>query len=106
MRPPTRLELAWYQIAWSIVFVPGSLLWRPTVVGRENLPQTTPYVVAPVHRSNIDTFLTARITSRRIRFMAKEGVFSVGWLAKVFSSLGSFPVRNQRSGADDDGRCH
>jgi 1-acyl-sn-glycerol-3-phosphate acyltransferase len=46
-----------------------------------------------VHRSNIDTFLTARITDRRIRFMAKEGVFSVNWIAKVFSSLGSFSVR-------------
>jgi 1-acyl-sn-glycerol-3-phosphate acyltransferase len=25
--------------------------------------------------------------------MAKEGVFSLNWIAKVFSSLGSFPVR-------------
>lgn len=93
VRPPTRLELAWYRIVWSIVWPPGWLLWRPTVVGRENLPQTTPYIISPVHRSNIDTFLTARITDRRIRFMAKEGVFSLNWIAKVFSSLGSFPVR-------------
>ena len=62
VRPPTRLELAWYRIVWSIVWPPGWLLWRPTVVGRENLPQTTPYIISPVHRSNIDTFLTARIT--------------------------------------------
>ncbi len=93
VRPPTRLELAWYRIAWSIVWPPGWLLWRPTVVGTENLPQTTPYIISPVHRSNIDTFLTARITSRRIRFMAKEGVFSINWAAKLFSSLGGFPVR-------------
>ena len=93
VQPPTRLELTWYRIAWSIVFAPGWLLWRPKVVGRENLPQTTPYIVAPVHRSNIDTFLTAHITSRRLRFMAKEGVFSISWAAKLFSSLGGFPVR-------------
>jgi 1-acyl-sn-glycerol-3-phosphate acyltransferase len=93
VRPPTRLELAWYRIVWSIVWPPGWFLWRPTVVGRENLPQTTPYIISPVHRSNIDTFLTARITDRRIRFMAKEGVFSINWIARVFSSLGSFPVR-------------
>ena len=93
VRPPTRLELAWYRVVWSIVWPPGWLLWRPTVVGRENLPQTTPYIISPVHRSNIDTFLTARITERRVRFMAKEGVFSVNWIARVFSSLGSFPVR-------------
>ena len=93
MRPPTRLELAWYRIVWSIVWPPGWLLWHPTLVGTENLPQTTPYIISPVHRSNVDTFLTARITNRRIRFMAKEGVFSINWIARVFSSLGSFPVR-------------
>ncbi len=93
VRPPTRLELAWYRIVWSIVWAPGWLLWHPTLVGTENLPQTTPYIISPVHRSNVDTFLTARITNRRIRFMAKEGVFSINWIARVFSSLGSFPVR-------------
>jgi 1-acyl-sn-glycerol-3-phosphate acyltransferase len=93
VRPPTRLELAWYRAAWWIVLTPGWLLWRPQVVARENLPQTTPYIIAPVHRSNIDTFLTAYITKRRIRFMAKEGVFRFGWAARLFSSLGSFPVK-------------
>jgi 1-acyl-sn-glycerol-3-phosphate acyltransferase len=93
VRPPTRLELAWYRTVWSIVWPPGWLLWHPTLVGTENLPQTTPYIISPVHRSNVDTFLTARITNRRIRFMAKEGVFSINWIARVFSSLGSFPVR-------------
>lgn len=93
VHPPTRVELAWYGFAWSLVYPLSWLLWQPKVVGRENLPQTTPYIVAPVHRSNIDTFLTAYLTRRRLRFMAKEGVFSFHWAAKLFSSLGGFPVR-------------
>jgi len=68
-------------------------MWRPQIVGRENLPQTTPYILAPVHRSYIDTLLTGYVTRRRVRFMAKSGVFAKPWAAKLFSSLGGFPVR-------------
>jgi 1-acyl-sn-glycerol-3-phosphate acyltransferase len=68
-------------------------MWRAKVVGKENLPQTVPYVLAPVHRSYIDTFLAAYVTSRRLRFMAKQEVFSRPWSAKLFGSLGGFPVR-------------
>jgi 1-acyl-sn-glycerol-3-phosphate acyltransferase len=62
-------------------------------VGRENLPQTVPYILAPVHRSYIDTVLVAYVTPRRLRFMAKEEVFSKAWSARLFGSLGGFPVR-------------
>jgi 1-acyl-sn-glycerol-3-phosphate acyltransferase len=71
---------------------PSRLLWRPRVVGIENLPQTTAFVLAPVHRSYIDAILAAYVVKRRIRFMAKSGVFSRPRLAKVFRSLGGFPV--------------
>lgn len=63
------------------------------MLGRENLPQTTPYILAPVHRSYIDTLLTGYVTRRRLRFMAKSGIFAKPWVAKLFSSLGGFPVR-------------
>jgi 1-acyl-sn-glycerol-3-phosphate acyltransferase len=68
-------------------------MWRPKVVGRENLPQTTPYVLAPTHRSYIDTFLAGFITRRRLRFMGKSDVFAKPLAAKLFISLGGFPVR-------------
>lgn len=93
VRPPTRGELAWYRVAWTVMFAPCWLMWRARVVGRENLPQTVPYILAPVHRSYIDTLLAAYVTTRRLRFMAKEEVFSKAWSAKLFGSLGGFPVR-------------
>jgi 1-acyl-sn-glycerol-3-phosphate acyltransferase len=90
---PKRAELAWYRTARALLLAPGWLLWRPVVVGRENLPQTTPYILAPVHRSYIDTLLAGYLTSRRLRFMGKSGVFAKPWAARLFSSLGGFPVR-------------
>ena len=61
--------------------------------GLENLPQTTPYVLAPVHRSYIDTLLAGYVTTRRVRFMGKEEMWRTPWVAKLFNSLGGFPVR-------------
>jgi 1-acyl-sn-glycerol-3-phosphate acyltransferase len=91
--PPSRGELAWYRLARQLLLVPGRALWRPIVIGRENVPQTTPFILAPVHRSYIDTVLAAYVTSRRLRYMGKSGVFSRPWAAKLFASLGGFPVR-------------
>ncbi|HTV12600.1 MAG TPA: lysophospholipid acyltransferase family protein [Acidimicrobiales bacterium] len=90
---PSRGSLLWYQFARGLLFIPAWLFWRPILLGQENLPATTPYVIAPVHRSYVDTVLTAYITRRRVRFMAKSGVFAKPWVARLFSSLGGFPVR-------------
>jgi len=105
LRPPTRGELAWYRLCWSLLWGPCWLVWRAKVVGRENLPTTTPYVLAPVHRSYIDTVLTAYLTPHRHRFMAKSGVFDKPWRAKVFGSLGAFPVRRGTADREALGVC-
>jgi 1-acyl-sn-glycerol-3-phosphate acyltransferase len=93
VRAPTRGELAWYGFARSVVFGLFWLMWRMRFVGTENLPQTTAYVVAPVHRSYIDTVLAGLITRRRFRFMGKGEMWETPWVAKLFTSLGGFPVR-------------
>ncbi len=90
---PSRGELLWFKVARGIVWAACRMAWHYRVVGLENLPQTTPYVLAPVHRSYIDTLLTGAMTSRRVRFMAKSGIFANPWAARLFGSLGGFPVK-------------
>jgi 1-acyl-sn-glycerol-3-phosphate acyltransferase len=68
------------------------LYWRVEVKGRDNIPRTGSYVIAPVHRSNIDTLLTGCLTRRRVRFMGKDSLWKYGWSGALFSSLGGFPV--------------
>jgi len=92
-RPPARGELLWYQFARGLLWGPCQLFWRPRIIGRDNIPQTTPFILAPVHRSYVDTVLTAYTTRRRLRYMAKSGVFARPWMAKLFRSLGGFAVR-------------
>jgi 1-acyl-sn-glycerol-3-phosphate acyltransferase len=85
---------------WLIIIV-GTVLFRVKVVGKENLPKRGPCIVAPVHRSNLDTPILAFLTPRRLRFMGKDSLWNKGGLgAKYLSALGGFPVA--RGTADRD----
>jgi 1-acyl-sn-glycerol-3-phosphate acyltransferase len=87
-----RLSLAWYAIARGVVEVVCRAYWRVDIQGQENVPRWGPYVIAPVHRSNIDTLLSGCLTHRRIRFMGKDTLWKYKWSGALFSSLGAFPV--------------
>jgi 1-acyl-sn-glycerol-3-phosphate acyltransferase len=68
------------------------LYFRLEVVGAGNVPASGPFVVAPVHRSNVDFMLVAMITRRRLRFMAKDSLWRVPLLRGLVEVLGAFPV--------------
>lgn len=74
------------------------LVYRVRVVGREHVPKSGPYVIAPTHRSMLDIPLVGAITTRRIRFMGKQSLFRVPVLGTIFSALGGYAVA--RDGSD------
>jgi 1-acyl-sn-glycerol-3-phosphate acyltransferase len=77
----------------------ASRLWfRLEIVGREHVPATGGVIVAPVHRSNLDTPVISAITTRRLRYMGKESLWKTRFGAWFFTSLGGFPV--ERGTAD------
>lgn len=81
-----------YRVMRAVVVLVVRLVTRVRVEGREHVPATGAFVLAPVHRSIVDTPIAACVTRRRMRFMGKDSVWTyrpVGWLA---SSLGAFPV--------------
>ena len=62
--------------------------WRAA----EHVPAEGAFILAPVHRSNMDTPYAAATTRRRLRFMGKDSLWKTkapGWL---LSALGGFPV--------------
>jgi 1-acyl-sn-glycerol-3-phosphate acyltransferase len=98
VRPITRGELRFYAFC-RFVSVGLSRIWYPgRVLGRENLPTTEPYVLAPVHRSNLDWLVVARVTKRRLRYLVKGEVWKVKSVGRLLELLGTFPV--QRGAAD------
>lgn len=72
--------------------------FRLEVVGHERVPKTGAFVVAPVHRSIVDSPLTGLAFDRPVRFMAKSSAFANGPITKFLTWVGAFPV--DREGTD------
>ncbi len=63
-----------------------------------DLPGAT--ILAPVHRSNLDSALLATTSNRRIRALGKESLFTTPGVSYLCAALGAIPVR--RGEADRD----
>jgi 1-acyl-sn-glycerol-3-phosphate acyltransferase len=97
-QPPTRFDLLLYGFVRLVLVAGWARLWfRLQVVHRDNVPANGPYVIAPVHRSNIDFLLTAALTRRRVHYVAKASLWKVAPLGWVISILGGFPVRRGKA---------
>lgn len=93
MRPPLGQRLL-YRVCRNFLVAFSMTYWRLRIHGKEHVPDGA-FVLAPVHRSNIDTPLVAGVTAstRRLRYMGKDTMWKhkiPGWL---FTSLGGFPVK-------------
>lgn len=89
---PTRVSLLWYAVARWIVEAVCLLVWRIEVHGREHVPARGAFVLSPCHRSNIDTMIAGCVVRRRVRFMGKDTMWKYRFFARLFTSLGGFPV--------------
>jgi 1-acyl-sn-glycerol-3-phosphate acyltransferase len=81
-----------YKIVWLLVLPLLRLYTRMTVSGREHLPKEGAYILAPNHRSYLDTPFAGAIDWQRRRFMGKDTMWKYPRLGRVFSALGAFPV--------------
>ena len=67
--------------------------FRVRVIGAEHLDIERAVIVAPTHRSNLDSPLLGAAATRRIRALSKESLFSAKPFAWYLSRLGAFPVK-------------
>ena len=96
----SRVQRVFYAVVRAVVAGAARLWFRLEVHGREHVPATGPFIVSPIHRSNVDTPLLAAITHRRLRYMGKESLWTSRFGGWFLTSLGGFPV--QRGTADRD----
>jgi 1-acyl-sn-glycerol-3-phosphate acyltransferase len=93
-----------YRACAALVSGISKVLFRPTVVGAENIPSMGPVIIAPIHRSNVDFALTLFISKRKVFFMAKDSLFRVPLLGPLITHLGAFPIH--RGSADRESMAH
>jgi 1-acyl-sn-glycerol-3-phosphate acyltransferase len=68
--------------------------------GVERLDLPGPMILAPVHRSNLDSVVVASLSARRIRALGKQSLFTTPVVRYFCAALGAIPVK--RGEADRD----
>lgn len=81
-----------YRFLAAIVRPLVHIFYRLEVRGLENIPADGRCIICPNHTSNIDPVLLIVTLRRQIYFMAKAELFKNKLLAKLFGTLGAFPV--------------
>jgi 1-acyl-sn-glycerol-3-phosphate acyltransferase len=96
---------ALYAVARAVCVGFCRVWFRMTVEGLEHVPRSGPFVLAPVHRSNMDTPIVSVVTRRRLRYMGKDTLWKKRFPRWFLSALGGFPVT--RGSADKEAlvRC-
>lgn len=97
---PTRGTRLSYALVRGLFLVVFKLFGRVRVVGGEKIPAEGAFVLAPVHRSNVDFALMSLVTKRPMRYMGKDSIWKSKPLGRFVSMLGAFPVH--RGSADRD----
>ena len=94
-----------YGLLHRVVPPVAKAVWRPTVVGLENVPATGPVILASNHLSFADSVVIPVLVPRKVVFLAKSDYFTgpgvKGALTRAwFETLGMLPVdRDDRKAA-------
>jgi len=93
-------QRVFYRLVRAVVVFIGRVYFRVSVHGRQHVPDTGPFILSPIHRSNLDTPVVAAVTRRRLRYMGKESLWRSRFGGWFLTTAGGFPV--QRGSADRD----
>jgi 1-acyl-sn-glycerol-3-phosphate acyltransferase len=94
-----------YRLIRGLIILLSVVYFRVRVFGKENVPKTGAFILAPIHRSNIDTPLASAVATRRLRFMGKDSLWKIKPISVVLSALGGFPVSRGTADLEALKRC-
>ena len=72
------------------------IMYRPKVIGKDNLPKNTAAILCPNHVHALDSAVILATAKRKVNVLAKEELFinPIGnWFAKIF---GIYPVNSEK----------
>lgn len=101
----SRVDRIAYQTVRFIVVTFCRTWCRMSIEGREHVPQSGIFVLAPVHRSILDTPISSGVTRRRMRFMGADKYWASKPFGRLLSALGGFPVTRGSADREALKRC-
>ena len=100
-----RVGKLFYAVIRGVLVALCRIYFRLSVKGRENIPKTGAFILAPIHRSNVDTPISCAATTRRLRYMGKDSLWKNKTIGSVLSALGGFPVTRGTADLEALKRC-
>ena len=94
-----------YHTVRTIVTVFCRVWCRMSIEGRENFPESGPFILAPTHRSIIDTPVASGVYPKRMRFMGADKWWSNRRFGQLLTALGGFPVSRGNADREALRRC-
>ena len=85
-----------YRLARDVLGIGMNCVYRPEILGIENLPSHGPYILAGNHKSLLDIELVAIATKQDIRFIAKEELFQKALPRFLLTKMGAIPIRRNQ----------
>ena len=83
-----------YQLVSKLFVLPiYKFVFRGRLIGRENIPQKTSFIMVSNHGSLLDPPLLGHALGRNISFMAKAELFKVPFLGFIIKACGAYPVK-------------
>lgn len=103
--PPSRYE-RWLYGSIRVGLVSFARAWFGVrAEGLEHVPADRPFILAPVHRSNVDFLLVLILARRRMRFLGKDTIWKPWWFRWLADGLGGIPVVRERVDREALHRC-
>ncbi len=94
-----------YNVVRWILFLLCTAYFRLHIDGKNNIPKIGAFILAPIHRSNVDTPIACLSTPRRLRFMGKDSLWKIRPVGMILSALGGFPVTRGTADLEALKRC-
>jgi len=91
LRAQTLWDRIMFLVTRNVVIGFARVYFRLTVMGTEKLPDG-PFILSPIHRSNLDSPLATAITRKRMRFMGKDSLWRPKATRRFLYAIGGFPV--------------
>ena len=86
-------KLIYTLVSQFIVFPIYKLIFRGSLIGRENIPKKDAFILVSNHGSLLDPPLLGHAVGRNIAFMAKAELFQIPFLGAVIKACGAYPVK-------------
>ena len=73
------------------------IIYRPKIVGKENLPKDGGALLCPNHVGNLDAAVIVAMFKRKVNVLAKEELFKNGFLCWIADLFGIYPVKRGKA---------